>query len=339
MTMERCPIFAFHYYLNGTPLVFTVDATNRSSKCQDQDDLLSFLPAPNANHQYSTRVLIPIFLAFHVATLLWLNWQIRNDVVIEGSEGYEKSSLIVWPTKWSLFNFKAAVRQKQLRSPKKFHKFGQLPPEIRQMIWQEALPTSRLLMLQLPKPTVFTDRFLEMVRRRRCSEDRHLQNNVWTCSAKAPAISHVNSEARYIALKHYRLGLAPGNTQPQIYVNFERDIIGLSDDVMRSSVGRNLWRLTADVKEVWLLGVSFKPSASRFLSSREWNRLKELRLLAVVDSAFWGTGVLPRLARVDWPYWIAQQKTRGYERFTETQTLKQYPGGLPGLYVVTGHNG
>ncbi|KAK5663151.1 hypothetical protein OQA88_6568 [Cercophora sp. LCS_1] len=195
-----------------------------------------------------------------------------------------------------------------------FPQFGRLPPEIRQQIWEEALPGPRALMLQVPgspsRPpslsTCVAPLFPTPTKRR----SRSNSVNVWTCSAKIPTILHVNSEARAMALKHYRLGLAPGNSQPRIYVDFQRDVVGLSDELMQSPVGRNLWRLTDDLKEVTSLCLA-NATAPSFFSMRQISALDNVQEVLLVDSALWSNGVVPRVARLDWNHWVQWQIKRG----------------------------
>jgi len=191
-----------------------------------------------------------------------------------------------------------------------FPQFALLPPELRQQIWADSLPPSRILMLQLPKPTTLLDNLLPSRNRHHTRQKKPI--NVWTCSSPLPPTLHVTSESRAIALKHYTLGLAPlGSSQPRIYIDFKRDVIGVSDELMRSPVGRNLWRLTDDLRQVRHLALS-SGMAGSFLESRQSRHaLASLRHVAIVDSALWSKGVVPRVAGMDWAYWMRWQSARG----------------------------
>ena len=203
-------------------------------------------------------------------------------------------------------------------APTTFPEFSRLPAELRQQIWEEALPAGRVLMLQLPGSSPA----MPFLGRPRCplrirSPAVRTQNksvNVWTCNARVPVILHVNSEARSVALRHYRLGLAAGNSKPRIYVDFERDTIGLSDEIMHSPVGRNLWRLTGDLKEVRSLSLS-AASAPTFLGMRQPYGLENVQELLLVDSSLWSNGILPRVAELDWSHWIKWQCRNGNARW------------------------
>lgn len=206
-----------------------------------------------------------------------------------------------------------------------FPQFGLLPPELRQQIWADALPRSRVLMLQLPKqPTLLETLTTPHSHLRRSS-------NVWTCAAPLPSILHVNSESRAVAQRHYTLGLAPSDSQPRIYIDFRRDIIGVSDELMRSPVGRNLWRLTDDLGRAQNLALS-SGMAGSFLESRQSRHaLASLRHVAVVDSALWSKGVVPRVAAMDWAYWMRWQAARGRAQWC-LGGLEEEDGGIGGCY-------
>ncbi|KAK4453690.1 hypothetical protein QBC34DRAFT_191117 [Podospora aff. communis PSN243] len=204
--------------------------------------------------------------------------------------------------------------------PTTFPQFSRLPAELRQQIWEEALPSSRLLMLQLPGSSGRMPSFAECLspvlalRKGASSRSRYNSVNVWTCSASIPVALHVNSESRAVALRYYRLGLAPGNTQPRIYVNFKRDIIGLSDELMQSPVGRNLWRLTEDLQGAKRLCLA-SASAASFMSMRQPYGLGNVTELTLVDSMLWAAGIVPRVAQLDFNHWIAWQCKRGSARW------------------------
>lgn len=203
----------------------------------------------------------------------------------------------------------AAQRERtQQSAPTTFPQFGQLPPELRQLIWAEALPNSRVLMLKPPKKPTLMDSVVSGFKR---PGHKRRQSNVWACDAKIPSILHVNSEARAIALKHYQLGLAPGCSQPRIYVDLKRDVIGVSDELMRSSVGRNLWRLTDDLKRVRHLALASNLAASFLESRQSRSGLESVRHIVIVNSALWSKGTVPRVAQFDWTYWIRWQCAKG----------------------------
>lgn len=213
------------------------------------------------------------------------------------------------------------IAQRAPTKPTTFPQFSLLPPEIRQQIWEEALPGARVLMLKAPGSSTrlpsFGDCISSLLSNRRPStpilarkHSRSKSINVWTCNAKIPTILHVSSEARAMALKHYRLGLAPGNSQPRIYIDFKRDVVGLSDELMQSPVARNLWRMTKDLREVTSLCLAMA-NAPSFFSMRQTSGLDMIKEVLLVDSALWSNGVVPRVAQLDWDHWVRWQVKRG----------------------------
>ncbi|KAK3378335.1 hypothetical protein B0H63DRAFT_525572 [Podospora didyma] len=197
-------------------------------------------------------------------------------------------------------------------TPTTFPQFGRLPAELRQQIWAEALPGPRVLMLRVPGSSccsvVTTARQALRCRTRG-------RSNVWACDAKPPVGLGVNNESRAVALRHYRLGLAPGQTQPRIYVDFRRDVIGLPTETMESTVGRNLWRLTRDIREIRHLALStpYATPSSLLETSRlpETGGLDSIEDVALVKSPLWAIGIVPAVARLDWAHWMAWQCSTG----------------------------
>ncbi|KAK4645563.1 hypothetical protein QC761_202610 [Podospora bellae-mahoneyi] len=236
-------------------------------------------------------------------------------------------------------------------SPTTFPKFRLLPAELRQQIWAEALPKSRIMLLQLPKQnnhisnltgdwlhkfssrprrdTTTTTSTTRLARGRSFSSREgekysfattsssypSSKSNIFTCSTPPPVLLSVCSESRLAALKRYRLGLAPrGHPQPRIYVDLSTDVIGLSNEVMSSTSGKNLIRLTPDmrlVRHVCLAG----QNAGGFMSSRGALVLDSVESLVVVENGLFGSGMVPRVAGLDWEYWVRWQCRKGLARF------------------------
>ncbi|KAK0719850.1 hypothetical protein B0H67DRAFT_167304 [Lasiosphaeris hirsuta] len=206
-------------------------------------------------------------------------------------------------------------------TPTTFPQFNHLPPELRHQIWAEALPGPRVLMLKPPSsspsmPSLsdclswLSNPFSPEASTRKRRYQNSSISNVWTCTTSVPAVLHVCSEARAIGLRHYRLGLAPGSSEPRIYVDFMRDVVGLSDELMQSPAGRNLWRLTNDLQHVQKIALA-SGSAPSFLAMRQPYGLANVEEVALVDSALWGTGLVPRVAQLDWSYWVQWQCGKG----------------------------
>ncbi|KAK4191640.1 hypothetical protein QBC35DRAFT_470665 [Podospora australis] len=196
-------------------------------------------------------------------------------------------------------------------APETFPKFGLLPAELRQQIWTEALPRSRLLLLELPSGGASSSpaEVFHALRKRsgRARKIKKRGGNIFTCATPPPTLLHVNHESRLIALKHYRLGLAPrGHPCPKIYVNLQKDVIGLCNEVMESPAGKNLIRLTPDLRLAKNLCLASASSAS-FLAGRQANVLESVEDIAIVDSALFAVGLTPKIAGLDWGYWIRWQ--------------------------------
>ncbi|KAK3994764.1 hypothetical protein QBC44DRAFT_39746 [Cladorrhinum sp. PSN332] len=198
------------------------------------------------------------------------------------------------------------------KAPTKFTLFRYLPAELRQQIWEEALSGPRVLMLELPKaPFMLPYRSSRTV----AGFLGHGGRNVFACSSPPPTLLHVNAESRAVALKHYRPGLAPrGHPNPRIYVSLERDVIGLSNEVMESAEGRNLFRLTPDLRMAKHVCLA-SGEAAGFLAGRQSHVLESVKDVAVVDSVLFGSGILPRVCGLDWGYWIRWQCKEGKGRW------------------------
>ncbi|KAK4195793.1 hypothetical protein QBC40DRAFT_343182 [Triangularia verruculosa] len=196
-------------------------------------------------------------------------------------------------------------------SPTTFPNFRSLPAELRQQIWVEALPPSRILLLQLPKPSVSQGLLSKLGRHASPGQ----KSNIFTCSTPPPVLLSVCSESRAVALKRFRLGLAPrGHPQPRIYIDLANDVVGLSNDVMSSAAGKNLIRLTPDlrmVRHVCLAG----GQAGTFMSTRQALVLDSVESVLVVENGLFGSGMVPRIAGLDWGYWVRWQCREGLARF------------------------
>ncbi|KAK4228224.1 hypothetical protein QBC38DRAFT_161529 [Podospora fimiseda] len=194
------------------------------------------------------------------------------------------------------------------KTPTSFTLFRYLPAELRQQIWEEALPGARLLMLELPRPSFMLPYRSALTLDGPAGRGGR---NVFSCAARPPALLHVSHEARTMALKHYRLGLVPrGHPNSRIYVSLERDIIGFSNEVMMSAQGRNLIRLTPDLRMARHICLA-SAGAAEFLAGRQSYVLERVKDVAVVDSGLFGEGILPRVCGLDWGYWVRWQCKEG----------------------------
>lgn len=128
-----------------------------------------------------------------------------------------------------------------------FTKFGELPPELRVTIWQLAMPEARTVVIQSP----YTKRS-----RGPTSLESLLpgSQDTWRSATQIPALLHVNSEARYEALKHYSLSLGVGAAQPRIYVDFKHDTVFFGDAELKSECS-SLWNKTQDLDKIQRLAI------------------------------------------------------------------------------------
>lgn len=137
------------------------------------------------------------------------------------------------------------------RGPQAFHKFNELPPELRIKIWQDATPAARTVVVQSP----FTSRPEEPAP---TSLDGALplqdSAETWRSNTQIPALLHVNAEARHEALKHYQLSLGAGEHQPRIYVDFSRDTIFFGQSALKPECS-SMWAATKDLVKVQRLAV------------------------------------------------------------------------------------
>ena len=136
-----------------------------------------------------------------------------------------------------------------------FPQFARLPAEIRLQIWEEALPGARAVMLRAPSAASgalsdelkFLPRFLQTRTSRHAgggatrssTSAADAGNNQdsdrttgWTCPTPPPAMLHVCSESRAVALKRYSLVFATtddnGGGGGRIYADLSRDVVCLS---------------------------------------------------------------------------------------------------------------
>jgi hypothetical protein len=196
-------------------------------------------------------------------------------------------------------------------APTTFPLFNCLPLELREMIWVEALPDARLLMLRIPEGIIpALNRANE---RRRPRIVPRLIHRIFHCGTPPPVLLGVNAESRTVALRHYRLGLAPqGFPEPRIYVDFDRDVVALSDAIMASDEGQNLFRATPDLARARRVCVASGPVGEAFLRRRQVGRVLEgVREAVAVDSALVREGRVPAIAREDWGYWLRWRGRRG----------------------------
>ncbi|KAI1852391.1 hypothetical protein JX265_003842 [Neoarthrinium moseri] len=136
------------------------------------------------------------------------------------------------------------------QGPRSFTRFNDLPPELRIKIWQQSLPGPRTVAVKSP--------YAQRQPSPKSLEDAVAQHGddveTWTSTTQIPALLHVNAEARHEALKHYRLSLAVGISQPRVYVDFSRDTLFFGNAELKPECS-SLWSATKDMDKVERLAV------------------------------------------------------------------------------------
>ncbi|KAI1496772.1 hypothetical protein F5X99DRAFT_399142 [Biscogniauxia marginata] len=131
-----------------------------------------------------------------------------------------------------------------------FTKFNELPPELRIKIWQHAMPEARTVIVKSP--------FTRNQQTPKSLDEAIIQTRdnqkTWQSTTQIPALLHVNSEARYEALKHYTLSFGVGNKEARIYVDFSRDTIFFGHEELKPECS-SLWASTQDLNKVQQLAV------------------------------------------------------------------------------------
>ncbi|KAI0392855.1 hypothetical protein F5Y17DRAFT_459511 [Xylariaceae sp. FL0594] len=136
-----------------------------------------------------------------------------------------------------------------------FTVFKNLPPELRIMIWQLAMPESR---------TVVLTSSCTRQRREAASLDAILPTpcesgeDAWYSTAQIPALLHVNQEARYEALMRYTLSFdisgPESKSQPKVYFDFSRDTLFFPEEELKVEC-KTLWARTCDLEKVKRLAI------------------------------------------------------------------------------------
>ncbi|KAI1215120.1 uncharacterized protein F4807DRAFT_21665 [Annulohypoxylon truncatum] len=175
------------------------------------------------------------------------------------------------------------------RGPTAFPKFNELPPEIRIKIFQYAMPDPRTVVVKSPHSRQGqTPRSLE-----EAMSEQHNQEETWYSTTQIPALLHVNAEARYEALKHYKLSLGVGNAQPRIYVDFSRDTVFFGNSELKPECS-DLWASTRDLDRVQRLAV-VPEGAWRVLRWKKVDLNSLEKMIFVHDTENFDLGPLPQL--------------------------------------------
>ncbi|CAG8951065.1 hypothetical protein HYFRA_00006463 [Hymenoscyphus fraxineus] len=116
-----------------------------------------------------------------------------------------------------------------------FHKFSELPAEIRVQIWAEVMSWPHIIEIEYGPIMRNNENMLDT----NCF-GKHTIRRVCPNSRKPPTILHVNQEARGEALKVYQLRTldtrSPGHAEKEIYFNPKVDIVYLGEEACRSTL-------------------------------------------------------------------------------------------------------
>ncbi|KAI0009556.1 hypothetical protein F4779DRAFT_627701 [Xylariaceae sp. FL0662B] len=181
------------------------------------------------------------------------------------------------------------LRSSKTEGPTTFTQFNRLPPELRIKIWQHAMPEARTVVVKSPYANRgFTSNSLEGPLLQ--PQD---QEESWYSTTQIPALLHVNAEARYEALKHYKISLGVGNTEPRIYVDFSRDTLFFGNSELKPECSP-LWASTRDLNQVRRLAV-VPEGAWRILRWRKVELDSLEKMIFVHDTDNLELGPLPQL--------------------------------------------
>ncbi|KAI0100731.1 hypothetical protein GGR51DRAFT_342965 [Nemania sp. FL0031] len=182
-----------------------------------------------------------------------------------------------------------------LQGTNTFTRFKDLPPELRIKIWQFAMPEARTVVIKSPRTQVkdlptSLDAALPQILESEPS---------WQSTTQIPALLHVNSEARYEALKHYSLSLGIGKAQPRVYIDFSRDTLFLGDTELKPECS-SLWAKTKDLDKIRRLAV-VPEGAFRALRFMKIEASSLQNLIFVSGSEKIKLGSLPQLVEDEQP--------------------------------------
>ncbi|KAI0881067.1 uncharacterized protein GGS22DRAFT_173262 [Annulohypoxylon maeteangense] len=202
------------------------------------------------------------------------------------SQYYQLLNLIDYTMEHTISRLSSGSRG---RGPTTFPKFNELPPELRIKIFQYAMPDPRTVVVKSPHSRqAQTPRSLE-----EAMSGQHNHEGTWYSTAQIPALLHVNAEARYEALKHYKLSLGVGNAQPRIYVDFSRDTVFFGNSELKPECSE-LWASTRDLDRVQRLAV-VPEGAWRVLRWKKVDLNSLERMIFVHDTENFELGPLPQL--------------------------------------------
>lgn len=157
-----------------------------------------------------------------------------------------------------------------------FEMFGDLPTEIRTLVWQFAMMEPRVIELRKSGPT----------------EGPHSagkEKGIWSI-ARVPSVLHACRESRIEALKVYDLafGTRVPTVEPRVYVNFARDIVFFGKKCeIYSVLGWDMIGsvLMDDVKKIKRVAIRVERSWAWVIRALEQDVLKGVREAVIVGQS------------------------------------------------------
>ena len=307
--------------------------------------------------------LFILYLPFLIAWFFWVlsttcfAWLITLLVVgsvfsAEPTPGDDKKRRSLTPAPEEQKTFHPLPLLPAPEEQKTFHLFPLLPTELRLQIWSHAC-FPRLVHLQLPKELPSRHyairhnlELIDQHHKSKRSPDAPYDgpSRVLTSRTRPPALLAVNFEAREVALKRYVLGFATKqDPRARVYVDFERDLVGLSDRVTIFPTGEDILRDTPDVAKVKWLCASKMRTARPDTTVREcfcgvrmemdWQKMFEgAKAVCVVGSVVtvarnlrmgWGDSDDPKEKKENMVWWF-----KGGEGVTWEGWIKTDPWGV-----------
>ncbi|KAI1084181.1 hypothetical protein F5B20DRAFT_287240 [Whalleya microplaca] len=207
----------------------------------------------------------------------------------------------------------ALPRCSKAEGPTTFSQFNQLPPELRIKIWQHAMPEARTVVVKSP----YTKQRSISKSLEAALLPPHDHEESWYSTTQIPALLHVNAEARYEALKQYKISLGVGNAPPRIYVDFSRDTLFFGNSELKPECSP-LWTSTQGLNEVQRLAV-VPEGAWRVLRWRkvELNSLEKMIFVHGTENL--ELGPLPQLIE-DMPEEVETEPEEQAQRLEELES-------------------
>ncbi|KAE9379612.1 hypothetical protein N431DRAFT_327256, partial [Stipitochalara longipes BDJ] len=201
--------------------------------------------------------------------------------------------------------------QPNMRPATSFPQFSLLPPELRLIVWEFAIPDPRAIRYSSLSYSDFRIR---------------TRSSIYSLEQTLPSILHACYDSRKEALKRYRLAFAVELCKP-VYFDFERDMLEFGDfEALESFSKRNTkfngCKMEADL--VRTLAITLEPRLSRDhfkLICSNFGRLEELNIREKNDDwrnqGYWWSGSTGSPGR-----WISEFRPL---KVIESEEIATYP--------------